>query len=273
MTENQMRLWVADLLSQFSGQRNTLTIPRAYIDFTGDLTSALLLSQIVYWSDRTRDSEGWFAKSYNEWHDELTMSEYQVRAATKSLAAFGVETKLKKFDGAPTVHYRLNKSKFSEFILKKLQNGNLKNLRNQDTEKTSVSITEPTEPTTENISRGDWYDAIKSVWGYEAGRNGDTSNWLSGKKLKAQYKDYPIEPPLTPDELITWSKDWRNNHPGIDMVQSPAKVQDSIIKWRHEQHERLNPKMSRTRELMEAQHKFQREQFGIGAPYDEPIKL
>ena len=144
---------------------------------------------------------------------------------------------------------------------------------------TGVSQSSPKSPLQSSDKRqsaqalGGWYDAIKSVWGYEAGRNGDTSNWLSGKKLKAQYKDYPIEPPLTPDELVTWSKDWRKSHPDIDMVESPAKVQDSIIKWRHEQHERFNPKMSRTRELMEAQHKFQREQFGIGAPYDEPIKL
>lgn len=119
--------------------------------------------------------------------------------------------------------------------------------------------------------RSAMYDAIRQVWGYEAGRNGDVANWLSGKKYKAQYKDYPIDPPLSPDELLSWSNDWRSKHPDIDMVASPAKVQDSILQWRREQ---FKPQgSSRARELIEEQHRFQREQFGIGAEYDGLIEF
>lgn len=151
MTDNTTRTWVADLLTAFAGQKNTLTIPRPYIDLTGSLDAALLLSQIVYWTDRATMDDGWFAKSYPEWEDELTLSEYQVRKAVKVLKPAGVVTDLKKFNGAPTLHYRLDKAMFSEWILKKLQNGNLKNFTIH-AEKTSLSSTELTsEPTAEQI--------------------------------------------------------------------------------------------------------------------------
>ena len=60
------------LIAQFSGQANILTIPRLFIDWTGDHLTALLLSQIIYWSSRTNDPDGWFYKSAKEWEEELT---------------------------------------------------------------------------------------------------------------------------------------------------------------------------------------------------------
>ena len=45
----------------------------------GDHLAALLLSQILYWSDRTSDPDGWFAKSYADWHDEVALTERQIK--------------------------------------------------------------------------------------------------------------------------------------------------------------------------------------------------
>lgn len=145
---NELRSYIADLFSGFAGQDAVLIIPRPYLTLCeNDHRAALLLSQCVYWSDRTKDTEGWFAKSYVEWLDELGLSEYEVRRASKVLADVGLETKLRKFNGAPTVHYRIDKVKFSECILKKLQNRNLSNL-GIDPEETSESLTESTTETT-----------------------------------------------------------------------------------------------------------------------------
>lgn len=151
MTQNDTRLWAADLLSAFSGQQNVLTIPRAYIDITGIIEDALLLSQIIYWTDRTTMDDGWFAKSYAEWHDEIALSKYQVMAATKRLSVAGVETIVKKFNNAPTVHYRLRKLDFELWIVKKLDERKSRNLT-MDSKETLRSSTEPTsEPTSKNI--------------------------------------------------------------------------------------------------------------------------
>lgn len=129
-----------ELIKSFSGQANTLTIPRPYIAMTGSLEAALLLSQIVYWTDRSTMKDGWFAKSYPEWESELTLSQYQVTKAVKALKEFGVETKLKKFKDAPTLHYRVNQATFLDRIMKFFDNPGI-------VKKVDNPLTEPTEPT------------------------------------------------------------------------------------------------------------------------------
>jgi hypothetical protein len=111
------------LIARVAGQANVLTIPRLFIDWTGDHISALLLSQIIYWSSRTTDAEGWFYKSAKEWEEELGISDYQLTRATKKLADAGVATKLRKVRGAPTLHYRLDRDTFLDWISDKLGNG------------------------------------------------------------------------------------------------------------------------------------------------------
>jgi len=153
---NEIKNSIYALIAEMAGQHNVLVIHRFFIELTDDLSTALLLSQILYWSDRATMNGHWFAKTYQEWTEELSLSEYQVRKATKALLELGIiETKIKKFDGSPTVHYRLNQGKFSETIVKKLQERNLRNFRN-DSEETSGTITEPTtEPTTKDLPSND----------------------------------------------------------------------------------------------------------------------
>lgn len=130
-----------ELLRQFAGQANTLTIPRPFITMTGSLEAALLLSQVIYWSDRSTMKDGWFAKSYAEWEDELTLTQYQVSKAVKLLKDFGVETRLKKFKDAPTVHYRIDQAVFLNRIMKFFDNPEImKNFDNLSTENTRDHI-------------------------------------------------------------------------------------------------------------------------------------
>lgn len=152
------------LLAQF-GQANTIGVSRPLLKACGgDFPMALLLNQLLYWSDRTQDPDGWIAKSYSNWDEEIGLSEFQVRSAMKKLKAWGVESCVKKsrfHDGAPTTHYRLDKSLFSGLILEKLQDQSLRNLgiqpeetKGSNPEETSGSIyKEYTESTTETTSK------------------------------------------------------------------------------------------------------------------------
>lgn len=142
------------LLKKFVGQSNILTAPVAFVRYTGSLDCAVFLSQIIYWTDRSDD--GWFYKSYTDWEAEICLSEYEIRKNCRLLKNKGIlVTKLKKVNGAPVVHYRLNEAIFSESILKFLQNPICKdsesnpelvknairtNSTNLDTEKTTESI-------------------------------------------------------------------------------------------------------------------------------------
>lgn len=137
------RTEVFDLIKEFAGQSNILTVPVAFIRYAGSLEAALLLSQILYWSDKTQD--GWFYKTYKEWDEEIALGEYDVRKASKSLKEKGIlETRLKKANGAPTVHYRLKEGEFSESILQYLKNPFFNNSRNLDSSKSEESLTKTT---------------------------------------------------------------------------------------------------------------------------------
>lgn len=129
------------IIASFSGQQNTLTIPTLYIELTGDIQTALLLNQIVFWSDKSKRSDGFFYKTYGEWEQETYLTEYQVRRSVTKLKELGfVETKLKRANGSPTLHYKLEFEMLSDSILKKLKKRNLTNLRNE-TEETSETLT------------------------------------------------------------------------------------------------------------------------------------
>ena len=113
---------VVAVFAKFVGQQNTLVLPRALIDLCeGDHIAALLLSQILYWSERTRDPDGWFAKSAPEWERELGLSKYQVSRLIQGskrtnqrvglLNKLGVEKKVAKsrfHQGQPVAHYRVD---------------------------------------------------------------------------------------------------------------------------------------------------------------------
>lgn len=118
------------LITRLTGQANILTIPRLFIDWTGDHITALFLSQVIYWSSRTDDPEGWFYKSAKEWEEELSISDYQLARGTKKLAEAGLETKLRKIMGAPTQHYRIRPGDVSEMDFRETRKWNSKRFGN-----------------------------------------------------------------------------------------------------------------------------------------------
>ena len=123
-----------DLVSEFSGQKNSVSIPRIYIKLCGgDFTTAAVLSQLVFWSSKGKRSDGYFWKSYEDIANELCEDEItveQVRYAVKKLKTllcdcFFVE--VRRANGITTNHYRFDQLIF----LEKLQN--LKQRKSLDT--------------------------------------------------------------------------------------------------------------------------------------------
>ena len=145
------------IIKELTGQTNILTIPRAFVQYTGSIETALFLSQVVYWSDKGHD--GWFYKTYQEWADEICLSEYALRKSVNKLTEMGIlETKIKKANGSPTVHYHLKHDEFISSFLAFFQNGNCEiketKLRNQRME-TLESQELITETTTEITHKKD----------------------------------------------------------------------------------------------------------------------
>lgn len=140
---------INNLITSFSGQKNIISFPVVYLKVTEDLNTALLLNQLVFWSDKSKRTDGFFYKTYGEWQEEIYLSEYQVRRSIKKLKELNiVETKLKKANGSPTLHYRVLMNNLSDLILKNVQIGILRNLRNE----TGVSSETLTDDYTDNYN-------------------------------------------------------------------------------------------------------------------------
>ncbi|MGH2319355.1 conserved phage C-terminal domain-containing protein [Planococcus sp. SE5232] len=141
-----------ELTKRLSGQENVFTVPRIYVQYTGDLTTAILLNQIVFYSDKSKRTDGFFYKTYDEWEQEICLSKRQVSYSTEKLKALGVvETKIKRANGAPTVHYKLDYDKLVDSIVTKChfpleQNVTIHN------DKMSLSLTESTTENTTEIT-------------------------------------------------------------------------------------------------------------------------
>jgi len=103
---------IFNLIRQLTGQANILTIPRIFIHYTGSVEAALLLSQIIYWSDRNPRGP-WFYKSYKEWEQEIGLSIKKLRRAANILKVKKlIKTKVKKANGSPTLHYLFDQDAF-----------------------------------------------------------------------------------------------------------------------------------------------------------------
>ena len=63
---------------------------RVFVDVTGSVTAAVMLSQAVYWSKRTKDGDGWFWKTQAEWTEETGLSRSEQETARKRLVECGV---------------------------------------------------------------------------------------------------------------------------------------------------------------------------------------
>lgn len=154
------RNYIASIITKFSGQSNVIPIPVIYLELLGDYHVAAFLNQLVYWSDKTKRKDGYFYKTYKEWHEELRLSRHQIDKSIARLKELGlIETTLKKANGAPTLHYKLDTDALTYWICEKLTNGIAENSQMELSE-TSKSLTEiTTEITTESISMSDKSDA------------------------------------------------------------------------------------------------------------------
>ena len=179
------------LIAQTSGQKNTLTIPKIYVELTGDLTTALLLNQIVFYSDKSKRNDGYFYKTYKDWEQEILLTERQVRNSANKLKKMGlIETKVMKANGSPTVHYKLDYDKLADLILTKCQNKFLQNVR-INSYKTSESLTE--EYNIRNTTEDIYIREIYEHWNSKGIIKHRKINAQMKSHINARLKEYSVE--------------------------------------------------------------------------------
>lgn len=109
------------LIAAFSGQQQTLTIPKLYAQALGDINKALFLNQVIFWSSKTKRANGFFYKTYGDWCEEILLTQYQIHKITRALKKIQlISTSLRKVQGAPVLHYKANMENIYDFIAKYL---------------------------------------------------------------------------------------------------------------------------------------------------------
>lgn len=111
------------LLSQFSGQQAVITVPKIYYRLTQNLNKALILNQIIFYSDKsTYCQDGWFYKSYAEWMNEVYLTERSLRYHFKDLVKDNlIEMRIAKVKGVRTPFFRPLMDNIMEAIKKLLE--------------------------------------------------------------------------------------------------------------------------------------------------------
>lgn len=155
-------------LLALAGTQNRIVIDKAFVQFTGSLEAAILLSQLLYWTPRAGRPDGFIAKSSKEWASELFLSEYAIRKAREHLENMGIlETKVMRWNGSPTLHYRIKMDELinrwnrwiSQLDFAKSQNPNCENAESI-TDITSEITSNTTSSDAKNASEEDNYDSI-----------------------------------------------------------------------------------------------------------------
>lgn len=85
MKSDSNQQMILDLIREISGQANLLTIPKIFINLTGDIKTALFLSQCIYWGDRSSTGDGWFYKLTDDWREDIGLSYHEVVRIRKDL--------------------------------------------------------------------------------------------------------------------------------------------------------------------------------------------
>lgn len=134
---------IQSLIAEVSGQKNMRSYQMIYVRMTGSITTAIFLSECVYWADwANKQGRENFYRSYKEWLEDTGLTEREVDRARRECDGVVVTT-LKKANGTPTLHYSVNWDELEKWIRTKRTNGLGQNvLMGKDT--TSQSLTEET---------------------------------------------------------------------------------------------------------------------------------
>ena len=90
---------------------------RCFVTLTGSITAALMLSQALYWQQRTKDDAGWWYKSRDEWTEETGMSRREQEGARKRLKELVILHE--QLRGVPaTLWYRVDEIRLLELLAK-----------------------------------------------------------------------------------------------------------------------------------------------------------
>ena len=105
------------LLKQFQ----TITFHRVFVDITGSINAALMLSNAIYWTNRLPpERDGWFYKTKEEWTAETGLSRKEQDNARQQLTSIGIletrRAKISETDSITALWFRVNLDRLNQYL-------------------------------------------------------------------------------------------------------------------------------------------------------------
>lgn len=105
------------IIAIFSGHAQMCSTPKIYVKLTGSHSKAIVLNQIVYWSNKSNYNSEWFYKTYEEWYEEIGIGERTLRRIFDKLEnEQWIYTKIKKIGGLNIKHFKPDIDKIIESL-------------------------------------------------------------------------------------------------------------------------------------------------------------
>ncbi|WP_347452826.1 DNA-binding protein [Acinetobacter thermotolerans] len=87
-----------------------------YVFLGCGINGALMLSQLVYWTARTKDRDGWVYKDHHEWTQETGLTRKEQHTARKTLKSLGFISE-KKHGVPPRVFFRVERENLYKALI------------------------------------------------------------------------------------------------------------------------------------------------------------
>lgn len=132
-----------DIIQSMSGQKNVIVIPRPYLNFfRGEQQAhalAAVLNNLVFWS-AFGDEKGWFYKTYEELGEDAgglskDQTERLVKKLVKNHLSDAIHTCVRKVNGTPTMHYKVDGDSLISLIFKEQLEAAKPRLQNREVAK------------------------------------------------------------------------------------------------------------------------------------------
>lgn len=162
---------------------------RHYVSLGCGINGALMLSQMVYWSKRTKDQNGYFYKTQEEWLEETGLTRYEQEGARKRLKELGFISEHKH--GVPCkVHFKVNHECLYSALIQYVENQQTGMWKNHklDSGKTTNKAVEKPQTNTENTAEinSEITTDINNVFSFwKSVFNKTERTKLEGKRLSA----------------------------------------------------------------------------------------
>lgn len=157
---------------------------RCFVDITGSVPAALFLSQAVYWSSRTKDLNGWFYKTQEEWEDETGITRRVQETVRKNLRDLGVLEEVRRGTD-PTIYYRVNTDRVHQ-LLGGIFSGEVPMVPTVGTEGTSGKARMVPQVNNTKITNID-YTEITKPWGWGDVFLKKWNHWREYKKVQFNF--------------------------------------------------------------------------------------